>query len=71
MGKECYIRPNKRMYMKKILNVLGIVCVSGVVTGPMLFLMGGMRDIRPLQIIGACWFMLAVVVSSINPGTDM
>jgi hypothetical protein len=50
------------MYMKKILNVLGIVCVSGVVTGPMLFLMGGMRDIRPLQIIGACWFVLAVVV---------
>ena len=52
--------------MEKILNVLGIglglVCVSGIVLGPMLFLMGGMRDIIPLQIIGACWFVLAVVV---------
>ena len=54
------------MYMKKILNVLGIVCVSGVVTGPMLFLMGGMRDIRPLQIIGACWFVLAMVATSVK-----
>tara|TARA_R110000751_G_scaffold28319_7_gene73942 strand:+ start:1738 stop:1929 length:192 start_codon:yes stop_codon:yes gene_type:complete len=51
--------------MKNILNVLGIILSSFVAVGPMVFCLGGMRDIRSLQVIGGVMFVVGVIFSSI------
>jgi hypothetical protein len=51
--------------MKKVLNVLGIILSCLVTVGPIVFVCGGMRDIRTLQMVGGVMFVVGLVFASI------
>ena len=51
--------------MKKVLNVLGIILSCLVMVGPIVFVCGGMRDIRTLQLVGGVMFIVGVIFASI------
>jgi hypothetical protein len=51
--------------MKKVLNVLGIILSCLVMVGPIVFVCGGMRDIRTLQMVGGVMFVVGLVFASI------
>lgn len=51
--------------MIKILNILGIVLSCFVLVGPILFICGGMRDIKTLQFVGGIMFVIGLSFASI------